>query len=73
LKWWITNYFADHVDIIHTCGAMGNNESTERQLRFLHLFNPSVFVLTTIVGRTGLILTAANQEVITKKFWVLNE
>jgi len=35
--------------------------------------NSSVFVTTPKVGGTGLNLTAANHEVITQKFWVLNE
>jgi len=52
---------------------MGNNERIEMQLNFQDLPNPSVFVTTAKVGRTGLNLTAANHAVITQKFWVLNE
>jgi len=52
---------------------MGNDERTEMQLRFQDSRNPSVFVTTPKVGRTGLNLTAANHVVLTQKFWVLNE
>jgi len=52
---------------------MGNKESTEMQLKFQDLPNPSVFVTTPKVGGTGLNLTAANHAVMTQKFWVLNE
>jgi len=73
LKWWLTKYFADHVDIFHMYAEMGNDERTEMQLRFQDSHNPSVFVTTPKVGGTGLNLTAANHAVITQKFWVLNE
>ena len=52
---------------------MGNNESSEMQLKFQHSPNPSVFVTTPKVGGTGLNPKAANHTVITQKFWVLNE
>jgi hypothetical protein len=52
---------------------MGNEESTEMQVKFQDSPNPSVFVTTPKVGGTGLNLTAANHVVITQKFWVLNE
>jgi len=52
---------------------MGNDERTEMQLRFQDSRNPSVFVTTPKVGRTGLNHTAANHVVLTQKFWVLNE
>jgi len=29
LKWWLTKYFADHVDIFHLYAEMGNDECTE--------------------------------------------
>jgi hypothetical protein len=29
LKWWLTKYFADHVDIFHMYAEMGNDERTE--------------------------------------------
>ena len=29
LKWWLTMYFADHVDIFHMYTEMGNDEGTE--------------------------------------------
>jgi hypothetical protein len=51
---------------------MGNDESTEIQLKFQDSPNPSVFVTTPKVGGTGINLTAANHAVITQKFWVLN-
>jgi len=52
---------------------MSNNEHTEMQLKFQDSPNPSMFVTTPTVGGTGLNLTAANNAVITLKFWVLNE
>jgi len=73
LEWWLTKYFADHVDIFHMYAEMGNDERTEMQLRFQDSRNPSVFGTTPKVGGTGLNLTPANHAVITQKFWVLNE
>jgi len=73
LKWWLTKYFADNVDIFHIYAEMGNDERTEMQLKFQDSRNPSVFITTPKVGGTGLNLTAANHAVITQKFWVLNE
>ena len=52
---------------------MGNDEPTEMQLKSHDSRNPSVFITTPKVGRTGLNLTAANYAVITQNFWVLNE
>jgi hypothetical protein len=73
LKWWLTKFFADHLDIFYMYAEMGNDERTEMQLKFQDSPNPSVFVTTPKVGGTGLNLTAANHAVITQKFWVLNE
>jgi hypothetical protein len=73
VKWWLTKFFADNVDIFHTYAEMGNDERTEMQLKFQDSRNPSVFIPTPKVGGTGLNLTAANHAVITQKFWVLNE
>jgi len=73
LKWWLTKYSADHLDIWHIYAEMGNDERTAMQLKFQDSRNPSVFVTTPNGGRTGLNLTAANHAVITQKFWVLNE
>jgi hypothetical protein len=73
LKWWLSKFFADHLDIFYMYAEMGNDERTEMQLKFQDSPNPSVFVTTPIVGGTGLNLTAANHAVITQKFWVLNE
>jgi len=73
LKWWLTKFFADNVDIFHMYAEMGNDERTEMQLKFQDSRNPSVFITTPKVGGTGLNLTAANHAVVTQKFWVLNE
>jgi len=73
LKWWLTKFFADNVDIFHMYAEMGNDECTEMQLKFQDSQNPSVFITTPKVGGTGLNLTAANHAVITQKFWVLNK
>jgi len=73
LKWWLTKFFADNVDIFHMYAKMGNDERTEMQLKFQDSQNPSVFITTPKVGGTGLNLTAANHAVITQKFWRLNE
>jgi hypothetical protein len=34
LKWWLTKYFADDVDVLHMYAEMGNDERTEMQLKF---------------------------------------
>jgi hypothetical protein len=73
LKWWLTKFFGDHLDIFYMYAEMGNDERTEIQLKFEDSPNPSVFVTTPKVGGTGLNLTAANDAVITQNFWVLNE
>jgi len=73
LKWWLTKFFADNLDIFYMFAEMGNDECTEMQLKFQDSPNPSVFVTTPKVGGTGLNLTAAKHAVITQKFWVLNE
>jgi hypothetical protein len=63
----------DHVDIFNMYAQMGNHEFTEMQLKFQDLRNPSVFVTTPKVSRTGPKLKALNHAVITQKFWALNE
>jgi len=73
LKWWLTKFFVDIVDIFHMYAEMGNNERTEMQLKFQNSRYPSVFITPPKVGGTGLNLSAANHAVITQKFWVLNE
>jgi hypothetical protein len=72
LKWWLTKFCGDNVDIFHMYAEMGNDERTEMQLKFQDSRNPSVFITTPKVGRTGLNLTTAYHAVITQKFWVLN-
>jgi len=71
LKWWLTMFSADNLDIFCMFAEMGNNERTEMQLKFQDSPNPSVFVTTPKVGGTGLNLTAANHAVITQTFWEL--
>jgi len=68
LKWWLTRFFADNVDIFHMYAEMGNDEHTVMRLKFQDSRNPSVFITTPKVGGTGLNLTAANHAVITQKF-----
>jgi len=34
LKWWLTKYFVDNVDIFHMYAEMGNDVRTEMQLKF---------------------------------------
>jgi len=72
LKWWLTKFFGDYLDIFYMYAEMGNDERTEMQLKFEDLPNPSVFVTTPKVSGMGLNLTAANHAVISQKFWVLN-
>jgi len=60
LKWWLTTFFVDNVDIFHMYAEMGNDERTEMQLKFQDSRNPSVFITTPKVGGTDLNLTAAN-------------
>jgi len=71
--WWLAKAFADGLDILYMYAEMGNDEFTEMQLKFHDSPNPSAFVTTPTVGGTGLNLTAANDEVMTQKFWLLNE
>jgi len=73
LKWWLTKYFADHVDTFHMYAEMGHDECTEMQLKLQGSRIHSVFVTTPKVGSTGLYLRAANHAVTTQKFWVLNK
>jgi hypothetical protein len=73
LKWWLTKYFADHVDIFHLYAEMGDDEQTDMQLKFQDLRNLSAFVTIPKVDVTGQCLTAASDVVLTQKFWVLNE
>jgi hypothetical protein len=73
LKWWLTKFSVDDLDIFSMYSEMGNDEQTEMQLKFQDSPNPSVFVTTPKVGGTGLNLTSANHAVQTQKFWVLNE
>jgi hypothetical protein len=73
LKWWLTKFFADNLDIFYMFAEMGNDEGTEMQLKFQDCPNPSVFVTTPKVGGISHNLTAANHAVITQKHWVLNE
>jgi hypothetical protein len=70
--WWVTTFFADHLDISFIFAEMGNDEHTEMQLKFQQSPNPSVFVTTPKVDGTGLNLTTANHVVISQTFWVLN-
>jgi len=73
LKWWLMKFFTDNLDIFHMYAEMGNDEHTEMQIKFQDSHNPSLFITTPKVGRTGPNLTAGNYAVITQKFWVLNE
>jgi hypothetical protein len=34
LKWWLTKFFRDNVDIFHMYAELGNDECTEIQLKF---------------------------------------
>jgi SNF2 family DNA or RNA helicase len=52
---------------------MSNDERTEMQLKFQDSRNLSVFVMTLKVCGTSLNLPAANDAVITQKFWELIE
>jgi len=65
LKWWLTKFFGDQLDIFYMYVEMGNDERTEMQLKFHDSPNSSVFVTTPKVGGTGLNLTAVNHVVIT--------
>jgi hypothetical protein len=65
LKWWLTKFVADHLDIFYIYVEMGNDEPTEMQQKIQDSQNPSVCVSTPTVGGTGLNLTAANPAVMT--------
>jgi hypothetical protein len=73
LKWWLTKFFADHLDIFYMYAEMGDDEHTEMPLSFQDSSNPSVFITTPKVSGIGPSLTAANDAVRTQKFSVLNE
>ena len=66
MKWWLTKFCADCLDIFYMYSEMGHNEGTEMQLKFQDSPNPSVFVTTPKVSGTGCNLTAANHAVITQ-------
>jgi len=36
LKWWLTTFFVDHLDIFNIYAEMGNDECTEMQFKFQH-------------------------------------
>ena len=46
MKWLLTRFFADHLDIFYMYSEMGNDEHTEMQLKFQDSPNPFVFVTT---------------------------
>jgi len=73
LMWCLTMCIADYVDNFYISAEMDNKECTEMQLKFQDWPNPSVFITIPTVGGTHLHLTAANNAVITQKFWVLNK
>jgi hypothetical protein len=73
LKWWVTKFSVDHVDIFHMNAEMGNDEPTEMQPKFQDSKNLFAFVATPNVGWTRLNHTSAMHAVIIPKFWVLNE
>jgi len=73
LKWWLTKFFGDDLDICYMYAEMGNNELTEMQLKFDDLPHPSVLVTTAKVSGTSRNLTPAKYAVITPKFLVLSE
>ena len=66
-------FCVDHVDIFHMSAAMGNDKCTEMQLKIQDSRHPWVFISTPNVGRRCLNLIAANDVVITQKFWVFSE
>jgi len=61
------------MDIFYMYAQMGNDECTEKQLKFQDSPNPSVYVMTPKVVGMGLNVRAANHAVITQKLRVLNE
>jgi hypothetical protein len=73
VKWWLTKFFAYHLDIFYMYAEMGNDEHKEMQLKFQDSPNPAVFVTAPKVGVIGYNLTAANHPAMTQNFWVLNE
>jgi hypothetical protein len=73
LKWWLTKFFVENVDIFRMYSEMGNNECTEKLLKFQDSGYPSVFITTPKVRGTGLNFTTPNHTVITQAFLVLNE
>jgi hypothetical protein len=73
LKWWLTKFFADRLDIFNISVEIGNDEQTEMRRKFQDSPNPLVCVTTPQLGETGINLTAATHVVMTQKFWVLNE
>jgi SNF2 family DNA or RNA helicase len=73
LKWWLTMFFPDHLNIFYMYAAIGNDECTAMLPKFQDLPNPAVFVTTRKVGWAGFNLTAARHAVITQKFWVWEE
>ena len=65
-------FFANHLCIFYMYGEVGNDKCTDMQLIFQDLPNPSVFITTPTVGRTGVNLIPCD-AVIKQQVWVLNE
>jgi len=62
----------DYMDVFHIYVEMDNDKCIEMQLKFQDLQNPSEFIITPKVDRTGETLTSVNSAVITHKIFILN-
>lgn len=67
LKWWLTKYLADHVNIFDMYAEMGIDECTEIEHNFHDSQNPSVHVTSPKVCRIHLNFTTTNHTVSTRR------
>jgi hypothetical protein len=63
LKWGHKKVLADHLAIVYMYAELGRNQYTAKQINFQDVPNPSKFISTPFVGKTGQYITAANNAV----------
>jgi len=56
LKWWLTKYFANCVDIFHMCPEIGIIEFTLMEFTFQDVQKPSVFVTRQMLAGVAKII-----------------
>jgi len=72
VKWWLTKYFADHVDVIHMYAEMCNDQSTQMPLKFQYSLDPTWCITTPTDNGTSHNPILTKNIVTHMTFWVLN-